>query len=93
MDPDVSKEMNSIDMLVKKVEEQKKIIEDLENELREEKIKKLELSKDLFEEYNYIEDLLKHLEVLENKYYALVNSKLGKVTLKYWKLKNKKRRR
>lgn len=39
-----------------------------------------------------LDDINKKFENLQRKYNALSNSKLGKITLKYWKNKNKKRK-
>lgn len=38
---------------------------------------------------NEMQKKLKKLEKIEKKYKALANSKLGRLTLKYWKIKNK----
>lgn len=65
----------------------------LNEQLRQEKIQKLEANRELYQEYEDTEKLLNNLIIMERKYNALMNSKLGKVTLKYWDMKNRKRRR
>lgn len=68
-------------------------------EYHKEKEEKLRLQKELYEVYTKKESILKkhkHLlydyEKLLDRYNNLKNSKLGKLTTKYWKFRNKKRR-
>jgi len=84
-------EIKTVEMLENKISllDQKNNL--LEEELKKEKLEKLNISKTLYEEYNYMEELLKELKALEKKYHALVNSKLGKITLKYWNYRNRGR--
>lgn len=63
------------------------------------KTEKIHLQKQLVKEFDKQESLLENikelkgkLEKLERHYRNLSNSKLGKITLKYWELRNKRRR-
>lgn len=53
------------------------------------KKEKLKVEKDLYSAYEKEERLLKTHNALLNKYKALSNSKLGKITLSYWKKRRK----
>ncbi|NBJ68809.1 methyltransferase [Roseburia sp. 1XD42-34] len=64
-----------------------------------EKEEKLKIQKELYEAYSENESILqKHKKVLYDyetlldRYHNLKNSKLGKLTTKYWQFRNKKRR-
>lgn len=73
-------------------------LETLEKELMEEKVQKVKVQQELVEAYHKSETIIKdyrkmlsRYEALQNKYQNLKNSKLGKLTTKYWKLRNKRR--
>lgn len=76
----------------------KKIINNLEEEkkyiLQQYKDDLYEIERSIYEfKNNYknqlqeIEEIKKSYEVINSKYYALKNSKLGKLTLKYWEFR------
>jgi len=67
-------------------------------ELLEEKVEKVNIQKELFEVYSQHELLLKKNQQLEQDYEQLLtryeklkNSKLGRLTIKYWKMRKKRR--
>lgn len=68
-------------------------INELEEQIKLEKLEKLQAYKKLYDEYSNIEYLLIENKNLKDRYTALVNSKLGKLTLKYWKFINRSRSR
>lgn len=71
----------------KQVQEQ--LIEELKKEL--EVLDNYDSKKVIKEQKLKIEQLTKELNVLKRRYDALKNSKLGRITLKYWDLKRRKR--
>lgn len=81
-----------MESMIKKIHYLEEKVNELEINLQKEKLEKLNAYKKLYEEYTYIEDLLLENAQLKDRYTALVNSKLGRITLKYWKVKNKGRR-
>lgn len=81
--------MGYIDVYEEKVKRLNETINDLKDKLNQEKIEKLELSKKLYNEYNNIEKLLNDYKILQEKYNALRKSKLGKLTLIYWRFRHK----
>lgn len=81
-----------IESMRKKIHLLEEKVNDLEIKINQEKLEKLNIYKKLYDEYSYIESLLIEYYNLKERYTALVNSKLGKLTLKYWKFKNKARR-
>lgn len=78
------------DLYEKKIQVLQQSVDNMKKDLEKEKIAKLEVSRKLYHEYIYIEKLLNELNVLEKKYNALKNSKLGKLTLKYWTIKRRR---
>lgn len=79
-----------------KIEEELQAVNKL---YHQEKLEKASLQRELIEQYNKEEKLLKEFEqlskdhrLLEKKYNNLKNSKLGKLTTKYWSLKKKRRK-
>ncbi|WP_170140652.1 class I SAM-dependent methyltransferase [Oceanobacillus arenosus] len=72
---------------------------DYQKKYLDEKVEKVKIQKQLLDEYKREEKLLsekkemtKEIEKIENRYSSLKNSKLGKLTTRYWKLRNKKGR-
>lgn len=70
----------------------------IEKLYHQEKLEKAKLQKELIEQYNKEEKLIKELEVISNQYRSLEkryqnlkNSKLGRLTTKYWSLKKRRK--
>ncbi|QTN00781.1 methyltransferase domain-containing protein [Sediminibacillus dalangtanensis] len=71
----------------------KKKLEKKQQQFLNEKERKVKSDKELLESYKKEETLLKSYSRLLKRYEALKDSKLGKVTLKYWKLRRNLARR
>ena len=67
--------------------EQEEEIEKLKTILESEKKEKVKLQRQLVEAYQKEEDLLKEYKLNLKRYNSLKNSKLGKLTAKYWKIR------
>ncbi|WP_147269764.1 hypothetical protein [Saliterribacillus persicus] len=72
------------------IKELSKKIESLEIELKQQKKENLQINKFLYETYTREENVLYHFKKIKEKYEALKHSKLGKLTIKYWELKNRR---
>ncbi|HJA41415.1 MAG TPA: hypothetical protein H9667_07865 [Firmicutes bacterium] len=66
--------------------------QELKRLLTEEKIRKIQLYKELMDSLAREEILVDECERFERRYEALKESSLGKVTLKYWAFRKKLRR-
>lgn len=97
---------NKIDLLKKELEKTTSILYKLEeykkykNKYIEEKVEKVQLQKELIEQYN-VEELLinekkelsQKYELLQHRYNNIKNSTLGRLTVKYWKWRNRRRKK
>lgn len=91
---DVSEERNH---------EQENVIEEqqtVKQAFLQEKNSKVNVQKELYDAYDKQEELVKDYrklnakhEMTEKRYHNLRNSKLGKLTVKYWKIRRRKRRK
>lgn len=84
--------------LNRQLKEKKLNVDELTEKYIREKTQNVYLQNELLQEYKKQEDLLKKNKVLQNdieklkmKYKKLSNSKLGRLTLKYWKFRNRTR--
>jgi ubiquinone/menaquinone biosynthesis C-methylase UbiE len=73
-----------------KFENISKELEKVKNETKLLKDERLKLKEKLLSVYNKEEKLLKTLKNVQSRYNSLSNSKLGKLTLRYWKLRKKR---
>ena len=107
LERDLLNSQNKLTKRISGLTEERNAVNEKESELSnetyrqkytDEKVEKVKLQKKLLEQYKREERLLKENEILservnklENRYLNLKNSKLGKLTTKYWKLRNKRR--
>lgn len=68
----------------------KKQVNLLREELQNQRIENLNLSKKLYEQLEKEEEFIKKYAAISQKYSALKNSKLGKLTVRYWNFKNRR---
>lgn len=88
------KQFNQKKSLNTELEQQYELTENngtLKKELESDRMKIFLLKKELFDQLEREEKLLLELKKIRRQYDALRSSKLGKITVKYWMWKNRRR--
>lgn len=84
-------ERNSEKIIEKNIKNEANTLNEVEEALEAEKLKVFLLKKELLEQLDREEKVLLELQKLKKHYDALRKSKLGRITVKYWTWKKRRR--